>query len=537
MAPEILRYEKYDAKADLWSVGAVLYEMSVGKPPFRANNHVELLRKIERGEDRIKFPDERSAGSLAREAARREEAGEAPLPPPHHVGEDIKDLIRRLLKRKPVERMSFEEFFRSPVIEAVALGAAKPAEEREHEDESRPQVGASRDAQEGGAPAPPQLAPAPRIASKSEQGERTPNSPISVPTETVLPESGVEPSHPRSEADPREGPSSASGAERSSQSPSPRAGPSPLPTFTSKYVVGGQRPAFAREGSGLNRRGSRQDFGRQPSYEGPGEPSSLEDNVLTTPSSSMTNLHTQPIVAAANDEDSLLGKEYVMIEKRNVEVNALADELAASPQQRNFSLARRPSRLSRLSSGLGSITPSSPLPTSSSTSTSTSEAPVRPGISPPIGPWPVAAPFALPPGSRPSSFPRRTSLSSSGSPSPRLTTQEIGAAPSSSTQKNGSGAQIIGGADEAAQRQVVPASPSSGSPSSALARAISMASVRLFGVPSGMSLRGAAALVRSRSTRRAALIRSGDYPDAAEVCSHPSLCAQFVLLLRSALIS
>ncbi len=24
MAPEILRYEKYDAKADLWSVGAVL---------------------------------------------------------------------------------------------------------------------------------------------------------------------------------------------------------------------------------------------------------------------------------------------------------------------------------------------------------------------------------------------------------------------------------------------------------------------------------------------------------------------------------
>jgi serine/threonine-protein kinase ULK2 len=46
MAPEILRYEKYDAKADLWSVGAVLYEMSVGKPPFRAQNHIELLRKV-----------------------------------------------------------------------------------------------------------------------------------------------------------------------------------------------------------------------------------------------------------------------------------------------------------------------------------------------------------------------------------------------------------------------------------------------------------------------------------------------------------
>jgi serine/threonine-protein kinase ULK/ATG1 len=32
MAPEILRYEKYDAKADLWSVGALLFEMAVCKP-------------------------------------------------------------------------------------------------------------------------------------------------------------------------------------------------------------------------------------------------------------------------------------------------------------------------------------------------------------------------------------------------------------------------------------------------------------------------------------------------------------------------
>lgn len=27
MAPEIMQYKQYDAKADLWSVGAVLYEM------------------------------------------------------------------------------------------------------------------------------------------------------------------------------------------------------------------------------------------------------------------------------------------------------------------------------------------------------------------------------------------------------------------------------------------------------------------------------------------------------------------------------
>ncbi|KAL8843538.1 MAG: hypothetical protein Q9170_000042 [Blastenia crenularia] len=92
MAPEILRYEKYDAKADLWSVGTVLYEMMVGKPPFRASNHVELLRKIERGEDRIKFPEETT------------------------LSDSMKRLIRRLLRRNPVERISFSDFFNDTVI-------------------------------------------------------------------------------------------------------------------------------------------------------------------------------------------------------------------------------------------------------------------------------------------------------------------------------------------------------------------------------------------------------------------------------------
>ena len=119
MAPEILRYEKYDAKADLWSVGAVLYEMCVGKPPFRASNHVELLRRIEHSNDRIKFPDERSEQWLAKDAMRRQLNGEAPRPPPPVIAPDIKALIRRLLKRHPVERMSFDELFADPVVTHV----------------------------------------------------------------------------------------------------------------------------------------------------------------------------------------------------------------------------------------------------------------------------------------------------------------------------------------------------------------------------------------------------------------------------------
>ena len=38
MAPEILKYQKYDAQADLWSVGTILYEMVVGMGvPDRSN--------------------------------------------------------------------------------------------------------------------------------------------------------------------------------------------------------------------------------------------------------------------------------------------------------------------------------------------------------------------------------------------------------------------------------------------------------------------------------------------------------------------
>ncbi|KAI0356963.1 Pkinase-domain-containing protein [Trametes cingulata] len=106
MAPEILSYQKYDSKADLWSVGAVLYEMAVGKPPFRAQNHIELLKKIEDSKG-IKFPDE-DPQALARAQAKGDELKPVPS--------DIKMLIRALLKRVPAERASFEEFFTSTAM-------------------------------------------------------------------------------------------------------------------------------------------------------------------------------------------------------------------------------------------------------------------------------------------------------------------------------------------------------------------------------------------------------------------------------------
>lgn len=104
MAPEILRYEKYNAKADLWSVGAVLYEMTVGKPPFRAANHIELLKNIEKSHDRIKFPSSAQ------------------------VSDPLKVLIRLLLKYNPTERVSFSDFFDDALLVNELQSNDKPLE-------------------------------------------------------------------------------------------------------------------------------------------------------------------------------------------------------------------------------------------------------------------------------------------------------------------------------------------------------------------------------------------------------------------------
>ncbi|KAL2633581.1 hypothetical protein R1flu_005060 [Riccia fluitans] len=88
MAPEILQRQKYDAKADLWSVGAILYQLVCGRPPFHGNSHVQLLLNIVRTNE-IKFPD----GVVA------------------ELHTDCIDMIRKLLRRNPVERLGFEEFF------------------------------------------------------------------------------------------------------------------------------------------------------------------------------------------------------------------------------------------------------------------------------------------------------------------------------------------------------------------------------------------------------------------------------------------
>ncbi|XP_022935209.1 serine/threonine-protein kinase ATG1c-like [Cucurbita moschata] len=92
MAPEIMQLQKYDAKADLWSVGAILFQLVTGRTPFTGNNQIQLLQNIVKSTE-LHFPSDINDLSF-----------------------ECKDLCRKLLRRNPVERLTFEEFFKHPFV-------------------------------------------------------------------------------------------------------------------------------------------------------------------------------------------------------------------------------------------------------------------------------------------------------------------------------------------------------------------------------------------------------------------------------------
>jgi serine/threonine protein kinase len=50
MAPEVALGKSFNEKADLWSLGIILFEMIAGKVPFKGSTHFEILQLIERGQ-------------------------------------------------------------------------------------------------------------------------------------------------------------------------------------------------------------------------------------------------------------------------------------------------------------------------------------------------------------------------------------------------------------------------------------------------------------------------------------------------------
>ncbi|XP_057519308.1 serine/threonine-protein kinase ATG1c isoform X1 [Amaranthus tricolor] len=92
MAPEIMQLQKYDAKADLWSVGAILYQLVTGKTPFSGSNQIELLQNIIKATE-LRFPSDME-----------------------DLSSQFVDLCQKLLRRNPVERLTFDEFFNHPFL-------------------------------------------------------------------------------------------------------------------------------------------------------------------------------------------------------------------------------------------------------------------------------------------------------------------------------------------------------------------------------------------------------------------------------------
>ncbi|XP_019199906.1 PREDICTED: serine/threonine-protein kinase ATG1t isoform X2 [Ipomoea nil] len=85
MAPEVLQFQRYNEKVDMWSVGAILFELLNGYPPFCGRSNVQNIKSC----TRLPF-------------------SELILTELHP---DCIDLCSRLLSIDPEKRLSFKEFY------------------------------------------------------------------------------------------------------------------------------------------------------------------------------------------------------------------------------------------------------------------------------------------------------------------------------------------------------------------------------------------------------------------------------------------
>jgi len=99
VAPQVLA-GAYDHRADIWSVGVIMYVMLCGYPPFAGDNDAAVLKKVRTGNFTFPANDWKN------------------------VSEDAKSLIRNMLKMQPQDRFTAEQTLNHTWIKDKAPKAA-----------------------------------------------------------------------------------------------------------------------------------------------------------------------------------------------------------------------------------------------------------------------------------------------------------------------------------------------------------------------------------------------------------------------------
>lgn len=92
MAPEIVTLRQYNEKADLWSVGVILYECLFSRAPFASKTMKELQSRIK-------------------------DTAPIEIPLGVQISSSCRDLLLRLLQRDPDLRIPYDEFFSHPFLD------------------------------------------------------------------------------------------------------------------------------------------------------------------------------------------------------------------------------------------------------------------------------------------------------------------------------------------------------------------------------------------------------------------------------------
>ncbi|XP_031159163.1 aurora kinase B isoform X2 [Sander lucioperca] len=98
LPPEMIEGHTHSEKVDLWCIGVLCYECLVGNPPFETASHSETYKRIMKVD--LKFPKTISAGA--------------------------QDLISKLLRHSPIDRLSLQSVIDHPWVRANSRRVLPP---------------------------------------------------------------------------------------------------------------------------------------------------------------------------------------------------------------------------------------------------------------------------------------------------------------------------------------------------------------------------------------------------------------------------